>query len=436
MKVINLDDYRRNFEYFCFCNENFDGLIKSITDSFNEKIDGDFNSYLLHELDFNYNKYIDGLVSSGAFNYILNEYLFQNYDGSNLMLVLNDFFDSVNYYPDLVVAKTIVLKSADLQKLFSNYHEKVEDNSTAFILYSEFCEILDENPELVKSNSRRSVPLFFDRKGIFDKIKSGDLETRNDFLLQNLGLVGKAVNSFTSDINLREDYYQTGCLALIKAMDRFDFTKGVKFSTYAYSCIINNIYNYYGQTSYSFYLPSNIRYLISKYEKLNNQYELRGEKLDDDIACDILGVNSKMLDLLKKDYHAVSIYGLFNRAYPLYTDTAVDDSFLPIVENIADDYDMSSHVENKFLQETIDKIIDDTDLTDKEMSCLLAYFGFEGNDQNSVSDICRSSYYAYKERALKKISSSFEMRGLVDFLDDPTKAKEKIKQYRSNIYGN
>ena len=387
----------------------------------------DFNSHFFSSHDINYNKYIENLIASGVFNYFLNEYLFQNYDGMNLMTVLNEFFDIIDYHPNLSVAKRIVLKSSDLQRLFNCWEGKLDDSSTASILYSGFCEILGDNIELVKTNSNRSEPLFFEREGIFEQIKSGNLEARNAFLLQNLGLVKKVVYAFTSDSDLYDDYYQVGCMGLISAVDNFDFTKGYKFSTYAYRCIINSLYKYYGNTSYSFSVPLNIHDLICKYKKLSHQYGSRGEMIKDDEACDILGIDSKTLKFIKEDYHAVSIYSPFNRCYASCNDGVVDGELLSIAENIPSEVDIADRVEAKLLSEEIDRIINETNLTDRERMCLINYFGFDQKSKKGVDGICRRTYYYYKERALKKISDNKDIMNLADFVGISPKTMKKVK---------
>ncbi len=429
MAITDLDEYKKRFEYFGFGSERFLELVNSITYNFNSETDGDFNDYCLYRVGINYNNYIEKLVLYGTFNYFLNEYLFHNYDGTNLAVVLNDFFDIINYHPNLSMAKNIVLKNVDLQKLFYCQQGKFIDNNTVSVLYDGFNEILKEEPELVKSNSKRDVPLFFERKGLFEQIKSGDLEARNAFLLNNLGLVKKVIFSFTSDSELYDDYYQTGCMALLKAVDNFDFTKGYKFSTYAYKCIINSLYKYYGSTCYSFTVPINIHDLICKYEKLRYQYEARGEKVNDDEVCDILEISTKELKLIKGNYHAVSIYDYFNRYYASYNDAAVGDSFLPIIENIPGNLDVADSAEAEFLSEEIDRIIEDANLSDNEKFCMLRYFGFIQDDQKGTGNFGRSTYYFYKNRAVKKIARDERIGNLAGFIGVSDKTNKKVKNY-------
>lgn len=268
---------------------------------------------------------------------------------------------------------------------------------------------------------------FFEREGIFEQIKSGNLEARNAFLLQNLGLVKKVVYAFTSDSDLYDDYYQVGCMGLISAVDNFDFTKGYKFSTYAYRCIINSLYKYYGNTSYSFSVPLNIHDLICKYKKLSHQYGSRGEMIKDDEACDILGIDSKTLKFIKEDYHAVSIYSPFNRCYASCNDGVVDGELLSIAENIPSEVDIADRVEAKLLSEEIDRIINETNLTDRERMCLINYFGFDKKSKKGVDGICRRTYYYYKERALKKISENKDIMNLADFVGIQPKTMKKVK---------
>lgn len=73
---------------------------------------------------------------------------------------------------------------------------------------------------------------------LFNKIKNGDEEARKTFINGNLRLVLSVIQRFRGRGESADDLFQVGCVGLIKAIDNFDITQGVQFSTYAVPMII------------------------------------------------------------------------------------------------------------------------------------------------------------------------------------------------------
>jgi RNA polymerase sporulation-specific sigma factor len=65
--------------------------------------------------------------------------------------------------------------------------------------------------------------------------------TRDELILNNLGLVGSCASRFLGKGVDYEDLYSAGCIGLIKAADRFDESLGFAFSTYAVPSILGEI---------------------------------------------------------------------------------------------------------------------------------------------------------------------------------------------------
>lgn len=76
------------------------------------------------------------------------------------------------------------------------------------------------------------------------KIKDGDKEAREEFINGNLRLVLSVIKRFYGRGENLDDLFQVGCIGLIKAMDNFDLSQNVQFSTYAVPMIIGEIRRY------------------------------------------------------------------------------------------------------------------------------------------------------------------------------------------------
>ena len=79
---------------------------------------------------------------------------------------------------------------------------------------------------------------------LFQKIKEGDMEAREEFINGNLRLVLSVIKKFSNRGENLDDLFQIGCVGLIKAIDNFDLSHNVKFSTYAVPMILGEIKRY------------------------------------------------------------------------------------------------------------------------------------------------------------------------------------------------
>ena len=79
---------------------------------------------------------------------------------------------------------------------------------------------------------------------LFKKMHSGDKHAKDELVEGNLRLVLSILKKFNKkDINM-DDLFQVGCMGLIKAIDNFDFSHEVKFSTYAVPMILGEVRRY------------------------------------------------------------------------------------------------------------------------------------------------------------------------------------------------
>lgn len=80
-----------------------------------------------------------------------------------------------------------------------------------------------------------------EKEKLFIRIKAGDMEARQEFINGNLKLVLSVIKRFSNRNENVDDLFQVGCIGLIKAIDNFDLSQNVLFSTYAVPMIIGEI---------------------------------------------------------------------------------------------------------------------------------------------------------------------------------------------------
>ena len=80
-----------------------------------------------------------------------------------------------------------------------------------------------------------------EKEELFEKIKAGDKEARERYIKGNLRLVLSVIKRFGNSSENADDLFQIGCIGLMKAIDNFDTTLMVRFSTYAVPVISGEI---------------------------------------------------------------------------------------------------------------------------------------------------------------------------------------------------
>ena len=83
-----------------------------------------------------------------------------------------------------------------------------------------------------------------EKEKLIIRVKNGDNEAREKFINGNLRLVLSVIQRFYNRGENADDLFQIGCVGLIKAIDNFDLSQNVQFSTYAVPMIIGEIRRY------------------------------------------------------------------------------------------------------------------------------------------------------------------------------------------------
>ncbi|MGN0370890.1 MAG: RNA polymerase sporulation sigma factor SigG [Butyrivibrio sp.] len=80
-----------------------------------------------------------------------------------------------------------------------------------------------------------------EKDSLIRRVKAGDMAAREKYIQGNLRLVLSVVQRFSGNGENLDDLFQIGCIGLIKAIDNFDLSQEVKFSTYAVPMILGEI---------------------------------------------------------------------------------------------------------------------------------------------------------------------------------------------------
>lgn len=129
-----------------------------------------------------------------------------------------------------------------------------------------------------------------EKEKLFIKIKQGDEEARETFINGNLRLVLSVIQRFYGRGENADDLFQVGCVGLIKAIDNFDLSQNVQFSTYAVPMIIGEVKRYLRDNN-SIRVSRSVRDLAYKAMQFKEKYTREnGKEPTIDIIAKELGV--------------------------------------------------------------------------------------------------------------------------------------------------
>ncbi|MCL2563637.1 MAG: RNA polymerase sporulation sigma factor SigG [Oscillospiraceae bacterium] len=147
------------------------------------------------------------------------------------------------------------------------------------------------------------------------RTKEGDLDARQELISGNLRLVLSVIQKFLSRGENVDDLFQVGCIGLIKAIDNFDISQNVRFSTYGVPMIIGEIRRYLRDNS-PIRVSRSMRDLA--YKVLQVKERLMGETQKEPTVEEI----AKALDIRREDvvFALDAIMDPVSLHEPVYTD--------------------------------------------------------------------------------------------------------------------
>lgn len=150
---------------------------------------------------------------------------------------------------------------------------------------------------------------------LMKKIKAGDKAARDTFIIGNMRLVLSLVKRFRIKNLGADDVFQAGCVGLIKAIDGFDLSVGVKFSTYAVPMIVGEIKRYLRDGN-SLRVSRSIRDMAYKVLKAREAIEERDEEATiEKIAGELHVAEREVVYALDAISDPVSLYEpVYNKA--------------------------------------------------------------------------------------------------------------------------
>lgn len=134
-----------------------------------------------------------------------------------------------------------------------------------------------------------------EKEELFIRLKNGDMVAKEELANGNLKLVLSILRKYQNRCDNMDDLFQIGCVGLMKAIDNFDLSHNVKFSTYAVPLILGEIRRYLRDNS-NLRISRSIKDLAYKILKIKEEYfmdngkELSNSEVAKRLGCDEIDV--------------------------------------------------------------------------------------------------------------------------------------------------
>ncbi|MEG0313851.1 MAG: RNA polymerase sigma factor RpoD [Erysipelotrichaceae bacterium] len=289
-----------------------------------------------------------------------------------------------------------------LEQTFANSsHAKVNDPVKMYLKEIGRVDLL--NPE--------------DEPEIARRIQEGDEEAKKKLIAANLRLVVSIAKKYVGRGMLFLDLIQEGNMGLVKAVEKFDYTKGFKFSTYATWWIRQAITRAIADQARTIRIPVHMVETINKLTRIQRQLvqDLGRDPSAEEIAAKMDNITpEKVREIQKIALDPVSL------ETPIGEE---DDSHLGDFIEDKDAMSPDEYANNQLLKDEINMVLQG--LTEREEKVLRLRFGLYDGRTRTLEEVgkefnvTRERIRQIEAKALRKLKHPTRSKRLKDFVDKP-----------------